>query len=419
MIVAVSGGADSVALLHLVMALRQEATPFTVGVAHLDHGVRGAEGAADAAFVRDLARKLDLPLLSGRRLPAGAEIDPVAADLTSTKISRLKPIPENPPSEDELRRARRAFYERKASEWGARRIAVGHTRDDQAETALLNLLRGSGSRGLGGIRRTTRLSAFKDARNVGDSIPIGTATGPLIIRPLLDIGRDELRDWLIANNHEWREDSTNQDPRYLRNRVRSELLPLMESLRPGARDTLARAATLLQDDNDLLDRVARTELKKLTLSSSQNQEENGKSSDAVEPPEAAKQATSDAPSPAGSSQEPVVSAPSTPAQGSSSLVLDARRLATLNPALSRRVVRIAAAEGTSTNARALSLPGAADRAKDGPPWAPGSRQVDAVLEMAATGKGGRIDLGRGHVAVLKQGQLTFEMIAGTQDSPAE
>jgi len=338
---AVSGGADSVALLHLLLRLREGGTSFDLAVAHLDHGVRGEAGRSDAAYVADLAARHDLPLIAGRLAEASS------------------------PSEEHLRRARQSFLAEKAAAWRADQIALGHTRDDQAETAILNLLRGSGSRGLGGMRLTRRLA--------GPGLP------PLIIRPLLEISRAALRDWLRELEIAWREDGTNTSPRYLRNRVRAELMPLLEDLRPGARDTLARAAGLLQDDNDLLESLARRELARLD-----------------------------------------------------SVNLDAHSLASLPRAIARRVVRIAAAEGTIPRAQALldsgpaavtsrphrvtspSLAGSAGadrtnkaRSASEVPWAPGARQVEAVLDMAAAGGGGQVDLGRGRVARLSKGVLTF------------
>ncbi len=391
-LVAVSGGADSVALLHLLLKLRENGPAFEMAVAHLDHGVRGEAGRKDAAFVADLAARHGLPLLAGRleAPPTGSRPAGAKADKEEDAPPQTNSVPASSlPSEDHLRRARQAFLAEKAAEWRADRIALGHTRDDQAETAILNLLRGTGSRGLGGMRLTRRLAKPDDASSNRAGAPQPSqkpGLPPLIIRPVLEIPRAALRKWLREQEISWREDSTNTSPRYLRNRVRADLMPLLEDLRPGARDTLARAAALLQDDNDLLESLARRELAMLD-----------------------------------------------------SVNLDARHLASLPRALARRVVRIAAAEGTSKPPGALlgsgtaagespqdrppllareGIPGA-DRTNQGSaatevPWAPGSRQVEAVLDLATAGKGGQVDLGRGHVARLSKGILTFEVPSGSR-----
>ena len=159
-LVAVSGGADSVALLLLLLKLREGGPAFHLAVAHLDHGVRGEAGRADAAFVADLAARHELPLLSGRLEPD------TELECDTKEDAPLRPTSDHMalPSEERLRQARQAFLAEKAAEWRADRIALGHTRDDQAETAILNLLRGSGSRGLGGMRLTRRLGVGIDRR---------------------------------------------------------------------------------------------------------------------------------------------------------------------------------------------------------------------------------------------------------------
>ena len=397
-LVAVSGGSDSVALLHLLLKLRESGPAFDLAVAHLDHGVRGEAGRKDAAFVADLATRHGLPLLAGRldTSPSGIQTDMKEdvphQDVPHRTLSDHGRDTTSLPSEDHLRRARLAFLGEQAAAWRGDRIALGHTRDDQAETTILNLLRGSGSRGLGGMRLTRRLGEAMDASSSGAGPPRTTGRSglpPLIIRPVLEIPRADLRRWLSAQDISWREDSTNQNPRYLRNRVRAELMPLLEDLRAGSRDTLARAAGLLQDDNDLLESLARREL-----------------------------------------------------SGLDSVNLNARHLASLPRALARRVVRIAASQGTSGPTGALLRSGTAadaspldrppllartgsagadrtnrDSAAHGAVWAPGSRQVEAVLDLAAAGKGGQVDLGRGHVARLRKGTLTF---AGPQhEDPAQ
>lgn len=209
---AVSGGGDSIAMVRLLADARgvlgDDPAPALV-VAHLDHA-RRAESRDDAAFVAAVAAELGLELVSARLDEAEA------ADLDGDGGLQAR-----------AREARRSRLAAWAGERGLPLVALAHTRDDQAETVLLQLLRGAGARGLSGI---------------GERGP-----GPLW-RPLLEAGRDELRGWLEAEGHGWREDESNASGRFLRNRVRHEVLPLLEKLRPGATRTLARAAELLAAD---------------------------------------------------------------------------------------------------------------------------------------------------------------------------
>src|SRR2546423_10619139 len=167
-LVAVSGGADSVALLHLLRALEDEGDLEVAGAAHLHHGLRGADADGDEAVGRALAERLNVRFVSER------------ADVRSLAREQKQSI------EGAARSARYAFLERAADELGAEAIATAHTRDDQAETFLLRLLRGAGTRGLGSIRP-----------RVGR-----------VIRPVLDVPRAELRSFLDARGETFREDWT-------------------------------------------------------------------------------------------------------------------------------------------------------------------------------------------------------------------
>jgi tRNA(Ile)-lysidine synthase len=217
---AVSGGPDSIALLHgAAHLLRTDAVSWHVTVAHLDHRVRPESG-DDARFVADAAAALRLPVevravdVAARAREHGASIEEAGRD---------------------------ARYEMLADVAGADGwIATGHTADDAAETVLLNLMRGTGTTGLRGIPpRRGR-----------------------IVRPLLGVRRAWLRDRLDAAGIAYRRDPSNEDPAYLRNRVRNELLPAMESIRPGAVDRILRFATLASDDDELLESLARAELER-------------------------------------------------------------------------------------------------------------------------------------------------------------
>ncbi len=186
--VAVSGGPDSVFLLevHASLAhLRRDPRPT---VLHIDHGWRGDESRADARFTRELADHYELPF---------AEV--------TLKAGRH--------SEDHARRARYAALSDLARERSLEAIAVGHHRDDQIETLLLRLLRGTGVRGLAGMPAERPLRNDRDTR---------------LIRPLLEIDATEIRSWLEEHGRGHRFDATNRDPRYARNAVRHELIPMIE-----------------------------------------------------------------------------------------------------------------------------------------------------------------------------------------------
>lgn len=216
-LVALSGGGDSVALLRLMKTLHGAGDVVLAGAAHLNHRLRGEESDTDEAFCRALAERMSVPFVN----------DSVDVAALARRDSRS--------IEDAARRARYAFLERAADALGADVVATGHTRDDQAETFLLRMLRGAGTRGLGGIRpRTGR-----------------------IVRPLLDVSREQLRAYLAAEGQTFREDASNADVRIARNRVRHELLPLLERRFSGAIvKVLAREAALAGRDEDFLQRQA-------------------------------------------------------------------------------------------------------------------------------------------------------------------
>ena len=179
-LVALSGGPDSVALLRLLRELEADGELSVAGVAHLNHGLRDAAN-DDEQFCRALASEVGVPFRSDL-----VDVRALAARLGTSL-------------EDAGRQARYELFERVATELGADVIATGHTRDDQAETFLLRLLRGAGPRGLGGIHPKTRLPAeAPEARR-------------WVVRPVLDCGRDELRTYLAALGQPFREDESNRD----------------------------------------------------------------------------------------------------------------------------------------------------------------------------------------------------------------
>jgi tRNA(Ile)-lysidine synthetase-like protein len=192
--VGVSGGADSVALL---LALAQRAD-LRLHVVHLDHQTRGEESTADAEFVRALADRLNLPCTLATR----SQIEPLAGKL-----------PKNPSAL--YRRLRLALFARAISEHGLAGVLLAHHADDQAQTILQRLLRGASAAGLAGM------------------MPSATIAGIAVIRPLLAIPSQSLREFLRERDQPWREDSSNRSMKYLRNRVR----PLIAA-RPALRDAL-------------------------------------------------------------------------------------------------------------------------------------------------------------------------------------
>lgn len=198
--VAVSGGADSLCLLHILLELRSEFA-LQLSVVHVDHNLRGPESQADAEFVHKSAQQLGLPF----------------------HFRKLDLHPRRGNLEQEARRARYGFFSELIEAGLAQKIALGHTRSDQAETVLFRLLRGAGSAGLAGIRPVT--------------------SSPPVIRPLLGLTRPDVETWLIVRGISWRQDHTNADLRFDRNRIRHRLLPsLQQDWNPALADSLAQTA---------------------------------------------------------------------------------------------------------------------------------------------------------------------------------
>lgn len=225
--VAVSGGADSVALAWLLGELAaRDRGPALAGLIHLNHQLRGVDSDADESFVRDLAGRINAPVMAAR-------VD-VAARAREARVS----------IEVAARHARYEFFETAATSFGATIIATGHTMDDQAETVMLRLLRGAGTRGLSGIR------ARRDR----------------VIRPLIHCRRADLRTFLQSRGETWREDVSNEDVSIARNRIRHELMPVLSAVAPGGVRALARLATFAQDDEAALMQAATEIAPSLVLS---------------------------------------------------------------------------------------------------------------------------------------------------------
>lgn len=215
--VALSGGADSVALLFALREIAAAERFQVAGAVHLNHQLRGADADADAEFCRDLAARLQVPI----------EIEQVDVAQLAREMGASV--------EHAAHIARHAFFDRAAARLGATAVAVAHTKDDQAETFLLRLLRGAGPRGLSGIH----------------------PRAGIVVRPLIETSRADARDFLRAANITFREDATNADLSIPRNSIRHTLLPLLDVVfAPGIVDILDREAAIAREDADYLEGAA-------------------------------------------------------------------------------------------------------------------------------------------------------------------
>ncbi|MEJ5277520.1 MAG: tRNA lysidine(34) synthetase TilS, partial [Thermogemmata sp.] len=215
-VVGVSGGADSVALLRALVAAGRSVT-----AAHVHHGLRGAEADADEEFVRGLCQRLGVRY-EGRRVEVSAWGRNVEAA---------------------GRRARYAFFAEVAQRTGAQWVAVAHTADDQAETILHRLIRGTGLSGLRGMAAERAL-----ALPGGGNVPL--------VRPLLTVRRQQVREYLRQLGQDYREDSSNRNLAYTRNRIRHEVMPLLESFNPRVVEALCRLGEQAAEADEVLARLS-------------------------------------------------------------------------------------------------------------------------------------------------------------------
>ncbi len=240
MVVGVSGGADSVCLLHVLVKL-QKGLGIRLQVAHLNHQLRGAESEADAEYVSALAGSLGIPFTIDRQ------------DVAAYRTKRNCSI------EEAARELRYAFLARVAREIGANRIAIGHTRDDHVETILMHILRGTGIAGLCGLvpfspiaydrqEMSSRAEALSGAK--------GQRGNLLVIRPLLDITREETMNYCQEHQLDPRIDSSNRSLSFFRNRIRLQLLPLLRQYNPGVDQALLRLADIAKEDNAFIEQQA-------------------------------------------------------------------------------------------------------------------------------------------------------------------
>ena len=221
LLVAVSGGPDSVCLLHILDKLQKELT-IRLYVAHLNHQLRGAESEADAGYVSDLAHQLGIPAIIDRRDVKGHQAQ-----------QRLS-------LEEAAREVRYSFLAQVARSIGADRVAVGHTMDDHIETILMHLIRGTGTRGLRGLQPITVWQSGSNSLT--------------IVRPLLAVSHQETEDYCHHHQLMPRLDVSNLSLSPLRNRIRHQLLPLLESYNPRVAEALLRTGRITSDDIDFLDK---------------------------------------------------------------------------------------------------------------------------------------------------------------------
>lgn len=225
-LIAFSGGIDSTALLHLLRELQKE-WPITLALGHFNHKLR-RNAEKEELFVRNAAKKLDIPLYVS------------SEDVRSYAVERKLNI------EEAGRKLRYDFLKDTAKKYGFSKIATGHTINDQAETFFMRLFRGSGLSGLSGI------------------YPV---VGNLIIRPLLDISREEILDYLNIIKAEFQVDESNLDKRFLRNRIRGELLPyLQKEFDPHLVSRLGKVSSLFQEDEFILKKLTEKERPKVVQS---------------------------------------------------------------------------------------------------------------------------------------------------------
>jgi len=239
-VVGVSGGADSVCLLHVLAEWRKR-LGIRLHVAHLNHQIRGIESEADAEFVSNLADSLGIPITIDRQ------------DVTAYRTERRCSV------EEAARELRYAFFARVARKVGAHRIAIGHTRDDQVETILMHILRGTGTTGLCGLAPCSPLA--QDNRGMSSPAQASRVakvqrSNLLVIRPLLDTTRQETANYCQKHQLDPRVDSSNLLPSFFRNRLRLHLLPLLRQYNPSIDQALLRLADIAKEDNAFIEHQA-------------------------------------------------------------------------------------------------------------------------------------------------------------------
>lgn len=211
-LIGLSGGPDSVCMLYILKKLGLK-----LSIAHLNHGLRGKESDMDQKFCEEIGKKMDIPVFTKK-----------------VKIRK---------GEDAARKARYKFLEETAEKIGAKKIALGHNADDQVETVLMRLLRGAGARGLAGIPPVRR---------------IGRA---LIVRPLINVWREEILDFLKKKNIAYKEDSTNKELIFFRNKIRHELIPFLSGYNPNIKNILQSTGRNMAMLDEFLEDITEKEIR--------------------------------------------------------------------------------------------------------------------------------------------------------------
>ena len=224
LLVAVSGGQDSLALLHVLYSLQQELSIDLV-VAHLNHNLRGMESKLDSEFVSELASKLQIPCVLG------------SSDVQSIKDNKKLSL------EEAAREVRYEFLSNKLIENAADAVALGHTFTDQSETILFNALRGSGLKGISGMKEMSLMSTH------GVIVPI--------FRPFLNVTRDQTYEYCINNDLKPRHDSSNDLESFTRNRIRKQLIPALKEFNKNVEESLVRLASNASEANDFIQSCAK------------------------------------------------------------------------------------------------------------------------------------------------------------------
>ena len=358
LIVAVSGGADSTALLLALEELKRAGLLCVeLTAAHLNHGLRGASAEEDAKFAETLASEHGFEFVSARA-DVGRRVSESGDNL-----------------EQAARRARYEFLADAARRAGASAVLTGHTLDDQAETILLRLLRGSGSEGLGGMRPERSLEE-------GGEVSLR--------RPLLEWARRaDTEGYCRERGVEFRADEMNEDERFARVRVRRRLLPLLETFNPRAAATLARTAGLLREESAALEGFAARLLEEARAESDNTRAESGKESS---PSETASTSSDSSLSPSDVALSPsdVASSTSDASSGSSAWPLRVEVLTAAPTALRRRALRLWVGRGRG-GLRRISL-----------------AHVAGVERLLAGERGGRVaELPGGARVERRKGLLTF------------
>lgn len=223
LVIALSGGPDSLCLADAVITLK-DALSITPVVAHLNHGLRGAESEADAEFVANYA--------ASRSINAFIESANVSAMAQQARVS----------IEVAARNARYRFLRQTANKVGSSRVLIAHNADDQAETILLRIIRGTGITGLRGMQTVSQLES-----------PEGSDTPIWLVRPLLHTSRQDINCYCISQGLQPRHDSSNDNPHHTRNRIRHDVMPLLADINPGIRHVLARLGETAARDQQIID----------------------------------------------------------------------------------------------------------------------------------------------------------------------